>query len=166
MPNVYAWSQGAKSFSNAIVPNPLCCPSRVSILTGNYSHTTGVWNNKGRYGGFHAFTDDAHTIAVDFRAAGYRTAMIGKYLNRYRPDLNTYVPPGWTRWFAIRTGDYYDYDARTNTGALVHYGTRPGDYSSRVLESQAESFIRNGKLEPFFLYLSLTAPHGPAVPDP
>ena len=76
-----------RRFKNAFVPNPLCCPSRASILSGNYSHTTGVWSNRGPHGGFGAF-GDKHTIAVDFDAAGYRTAMIGKYLNGYAAGKN------------------------------------------------------------------------------
>ncbi|HEV8088167.1 MAG TPA: sulfatase-like hydrolase/transferase [Actinomycetota bacterium] len=165
MPNVYNWSQSATTFTDAIVPNPLCCPSRTSILTGDYSHTTGVWSNKGDYGGFGAFTDDSHTIAVDFQNAGYHTAMIGKYLNGYEPKDTKYVPPGWSRWFALRTGDYYNYDARKKNGKLVHLGTRARDYSSRVIETQAERFVTKNTATPFFMYLSFTAPHGKATPD-
>ena len=164
MPNVYAWSQGAESFTNAIVPDALCCPSRTSILTGDYSHTTGVWSNHGDYGGFYAFKDDRHTVAVDFQNAGYRTAMIGKYLNDYEPRSNTYVPPGWTRWFAMRTGAYYDYDVRTKLRKR-HYGTAADDYSSRVIEHQAERFVANSGAKPFFMYLAFTAPHRLAIPD-
>jgi arylsulfatase A-like enzyme len=35
-------------FGNAFVSNPLCCPSRTTLLTGRYSHTTSVWNNRPR----------------------------------------------------------------------------------------------------------------------
>src|SRR6185437_15183836 len=44
------------TYPNAFVPNPLCCPSRTSTLTGDYSHTTGVFGNSQQYGGFSAFT--------------------------------------------------------------------------------------------------------------
>ena len=85
-------------FRNAFASNPLCCPSRVSILTGRYSHSTGVFSNRPPHGGFASFRDRA-TIATRLRAAGYRTAYMGKYLNGYAN--NTYVPPGWDRWLAF-----------------------------------------------------------------
>jgi Arylsulfatase A and related enzymes len=59
------------TYTNSFVPNPLCCPSRASTLTGNYSYTTGVWANQGTFGGFDGFNahDNAdYTIATDFDA--------------------------------------------------------------------------------------------------
>src|SRR6266508_3701107 len=35
------------TFANAFASNPLCCPSRATLLTGQYAHSTGVWQNKG-----------------------------------------------------------------------------------------------------------------------
>jgi N-acetylglucosamine-6-sulfatase len=153
-------------FTNAFVPNALCCPSRASILTGNHSHTTGVWSNQLPYGGFRRF-DDRHTIAIDFDRAGYRTAMIGKYLNGYPAGWTRYVPPGWDEWFAVRSAVYYDYAVTTDSG-FRRFGSRPRDYISRVLSHRARSFVldarRRGRR--FFLFYSFTAPHKPAIPDP
>jgi len=70
------------TFSNSFVPTSLCCPSRASILTGKYAHSTGVYLNIGPHGGFRAF-DDKHTIATALHSAGYTTGLFGKYLNRY-----------------------------------------------------------------------------------
>jgi len=66
------------TFSNAFVVNPICCPSRVSFLTGQYSHTSGVWSNRGPYGGFHSFHGDSSTLATWLQAVGYRTDFVGK----------------------------------------------------------------------------------------
>src|SRR5215217_5607407 len=67
MPNVAAHIVADGTwYPNAFVSDPLCCPSRASILTGNYAHTTGVFANGGDYGGFKVFTsrgNDASTIA-------------------------------------------------------------------------------------------------------
>jgi arylsulfatase A-like enzyme len=150
-------------FDNAFVPNPACCPSRTTILTGDYSHTTGVYGNFGPYGGFGAF-DDRHTIATDLRRAGYRTGLVGKYLNGYGRDDFDYIPPGWSRWFEVKTGAYYDYYA-DRQGRSIHYGTEPRDYSTRVLVDRAVRFVQNAS-KPFFLYFTPTAPHGPAIADP
>jgi len=155
------------SFPNAFVSNPLCCPSRATILTGRHSHRTGVWGNEAPYGGFEVF-DDHDTIATDLRSAGYRTALIGKYLNQYPEGHWTYVPPGWDRWFAIDTSTYYQYTAATDGRRSERFGSDPEDYSTEVLTQRAVSFIDRSELrgEPFFLYFAPTAPHVPAIPYP
>src|SRR3990170_377295 len=97
MPNVQTLlADRGVTFTNAFVVNPVCCPSRSSLLTGKYSHSTGVWRNVMPYGGFPAL-DDSSTLATWLRGAGYSTGLLGKYLNGYW-DAPTYVPPGWDRW--------------------------------------------------------------------
>lgn len=106
-------------------------------------------------------------MAVDFQQQGYRTALVGKYLNGYRAGDMTYVPPGWDRWFAVNGASFYDYGVTTDN-RLLHYGNRPQDYITRVLEAQAESYVASATADgqPFFLYYSFTAPHSPAIADP
>jgi arylsulfatase A-like enzyme len=103
--------------------------------------------------------------------AGYRTALIGKYLNGYSSAKSKYAPPGWDRWFAVPTGVYYSYWAATKgAGSAVvrnrFFGRTSADYITRVLTTRATGFIQNSSAEPFFLYYATTAPHGPAIPDP
>ena len=174
------------TYTNSFVPDPLCCPSRTSTLTGDYSHTTGVFGNSNQFGGFDAFTpapegastspvNDTTTIATDFQAAGYETGLVGKYLNGYlwtdssSPENHyTYVPPGWDSWFAVHTGAYYDYNAAVNGQESPLYGSTPWNYATRVLATQATDFVSAAAQQhkPFFLYFAPTAPHGPATPDP
>ncbi|MGQ0668307.1 MAG: sulfatase family protein [Actinomycetota bacterium] len=150
-------------FRNAFVVNPLCCPSRASILTGQYSHTTGVYRNVGEHGGFDDFRDDS-TIATWLQDAGYRTALIGKYLNGYADT--DYIPPGWDRWAALERapGYYYDYNLNLD-GELIRYGASPNDYSTDVLADLAVSFIEETE-GPLLLYFAPHAPHGPPEPVP
>jgi N-acetylglucosamine-6-sulfatase len=157
-------SQGV-NFTNAFVVNSLCCPSRATFLTGQYSHSTLMYDNAGPYGGFSRFMDES-TIATWLDAAGYRTSLMGKYFNGYNVN---YIPPGWDHWVAFQGashgGAYYDYDLNKN-GEIVHYGRDPGDYSTDVLAGEADAFIRaTDPADPLFLYLSFKAPHHPSTPS-
>jgi N-acetylglucosamine-6-sulfatase len=167
------------TFHNGFVVNSLCCPSRSTILTGEYSHSTGVYKNSPPNGGFETFTqsgDDRSTIATWLHDAGYRTALIGKYLNGYTPDQASYVPPGWSAWDALTLenlgGDgegsqgYFDYSLSVD-GTLETHGTAPSDYSTDVLASDATEFIRSTPTgQPLFLFFAPRAPHAPATPRP
>ncbi|MEK0084676.1 sulfatase [Benzoatithermus flavus] len=164
-------------FERAYVNVALCCPSRATILTGKYAQNTGVWTDTAPAGGFDRFHELGHeqkTIAVWLEAAGYRTALFGKYLNHYpdRADGGRYVPSGWTEWAADLwyRGDLarqFNY-VLNKDGALVRHGSRPTDYATDVLGRLATDFITTSAAarKPFFLYLALPAPHAPAVPAP
>ena len=139
------------TFSNGFVTNPDCCPSRASILTGAYSHTTGIYRNHAPHGGFKTFRksgDDQSTVATWLQGAGYRTALVGKYLNGYKFDNASYVPPGWSRWVGwldsgdprAKPGGYYKY-ALSVDGQPAFYGTSSADYSTDVLSQYATDFI-------------------------
>lgn len=83
------------SFSNAYVSNPLCCPARATIMRGQYAHNTGVWDNiNDTDGGWQGYKSNGNNekdnLATSLDNAGYRTALIGKYLNGY--NNTTYKP--------------------------------------------------------------------------
>ena len=148
------------TFTKAFVVNPLCCPSRASILTGQYSHSTGIYRNDPPHGGFEMF-DDRSTIATWLDDAGYQTMLVGKYLNAYGDE--DYKPPGWDVWNAWLTAPpthiYYDYRL-TSEGGPVSYGTAPEDYSTDVFATKAVDFINGADpANPLFLYFPVNAPH-------
>jgi N-acetylglucosamine-6-sulfatase len=161
------------SFPRYYVTHSLCAPSRASILTGQYTHNHRVIYNLGPEGGFQSFYRsgrEASTVATWLKAAGYRTALVGKYLNDYATGASeSYIPPGWDEWQADLTADldlrYYNYSLNEN-GTVVSYGQRPEDYSTDVFAAKAVDFIRRAAADektPFFLYLAPHAPHKPAV---
>jgi arylsulfatase A-like enzyme len=166
--------QHGLTFGRAYVTQSLCAPSRASILTGQYPHNHRVLDNSGPDGGFGAFRrgPESSTIATWLRAGGYRTALVGKYLNGYptaaRPD---YIPSGWDEWCAqlsdLTADRYVNYWLNEN-GTVVSYGTRDDEYETDVLAKRAVTFIERSVREgaPFFLYLAPDAPHLPAIPAP
>ena len=155
------------TFTNAFVENPLCCPSRASLLTGLDSHSTGVYANDLPDGGFAAFHDDV-TIATALHGAGYETFLAGKYLNHYSATGGTYVPPGWTRWRAFATdARYYNYDMTFDGTTIQSYGHEAADYSTDVIASLTDTEIRSASpQDPLFLWVAPYAPHGPSTPAP
>ena len=101
MPNLKSRiiDQGTE-LSGYFVTDPLCAPSRATMLTGLYPHNHGVLGNRLPLGGASKL-DDSETLATWLSTAGYRTALVGKYLNNYGDDVpQTYIPPGWTEWHA------------------------------------------------------------------
>ena len=172
------FAQNGLRFSNSFVTNSLCCPSRVTFLTGQYAHNHGVLDNLPPYG-FDAF-DDASTLATWLHDGGYKTGMIGKYLNGYRStrDLNDngtiennekkYVPPGWDYWNILvdpLTFVMYDYvmlekPLDSNNRVITKY---PDKYQTDLLAEKAVGFIEaieSYDEAPFFLWVSSVAPHG------
>lgn len=167
MPNVQRLLAGhGITFTNAVVTTPLCCPARASILSGQYAHTTGVYDNVPPAGGAPSFSD-ASSLATWLRDAGYTTGLVGKYLNLYSLLPAGYIPPGWDEWHAIaqeRQVNFYDYVLNEN-GTLVDYGSAPEDYSTTVLARRAVDFVSNAE-GPFYLHFAPIAPHGPATVAP
>ena len=161
------------TFSHFFVNESLCCPSRASILRGQDVHNHGVRGNGPPTGGFqrfHALGDERSTVATWLHAAGYRTALFGKYLNGYPATTPArYVPPGWDEWASPSGGNpYSEYHYELNENSkLVQYGRQPGDYLVDVLAQKSVDFINTAPAnQPFFMYVAPYVPHQPATPAP
>lgn len=125
MPNTLSMIAGrGETFNRYYVSYPLCCPSRVTLLTGRYAHNSNVRGNvqpNGGYTGFKSRGAFTHNLATWLQGAGYRTIHIGKFLNGYGDepfDNGTDVPPGWSAWHTVENADthhyYYGYSLNDN----------------------------------------------------
>ena len=152
-------------FLNGMVSDPLCCPSRATILTGTYSHTNGIYTDLAKNGGGFPHFHDQTTIATVLKARGYATALVGKYLNDYNPKNASYIPPGWQTWFAA-TDEGYRRFAISDQGTNKNF-TGTGAYLTDVEGQKAVAVINaTPQNQPLFLYFAPFAPHTPSVPTP
>jgi N-acetylglucosamine-6-sulfatase len=177
MPAVQALEARGMTFNNYFVSDSLCCPSRASIFTGDFPHDTGVFTNAGSHGGMGAWIghqDQLHTFNDALQNAGYRTAMMGKYINGYLDGparsgvSDSYVPPGWNEWDVAGWG-YPEFNYPMNIdGSVRFFGHRPSDYLTSVLARRGAHFIDQAAAsrQPFFLELATFSPHYPYTPAP
>jgi arylsulfatase A-like enzyme len=142
MPNVKRLLQrGGTTFSNYFVSYSLCCVARTTLMTGQFSHNHRVLSNfKANDGGYYTFRDlpgrlnQRNSLAPWLQRAGYRTGLVGKYLNEYGALDRKEVPPGWNRWVGLldnSTYDYYNYALNVD-GKVRYYGDP--DYAESQLD--------------------------------
>ncbi|HSJ16730.1 MAG TPA: sulfatase [Solirubrobacterales bacterium] len=165
MPNVAGLTGiGATEFTDAVATTPVCCPSRASLLTGQYAHNHGVLANTPGYADLRG---KANTLPVWLRRAGYATAHVGKYLNRYvsSVDDRAEVPPGWDEWHTVldparKYVRYFGYRLAVN-GEVKRVGKRPRDYITRVINRRAVRMVRERvpRRKPLYLQVDHRAPH-------
>jgi choline-sulfatase len=192
-PNLDALAREGARFSSAYCANPVCTPSRASLLTGLYTHNHQTWDNATPWPWEHK------TIAHHFGAAGYMTALVGKmhFVDAqthgfdYRLDFND-----WYQYLGPKTKLYADELSRANSGSGLPQiddlwrdagdpwkGTREldgregpvavGGVSKMPEADHFESFVaresvrflqRHGRKQPFFLISSFLKPHDPFMP--
>jgi N-acetylglucosamine-6-sulfatase len=165
MPNtVEQIGAAGTEFTNAVATTPLCCPSRASLLTGQYAHNHRTLANTP---GYEALRDKRNTLPVWLDRAGYVTAHVGKYLNRYKASVDhaADVAPGWDEWHTVldparKYVRYYDYQLAVN-GELTRVGSKPRDYITRVINRRATRMVRRyaPKRSPLYLQVDHRAPH-------
>jgi arylsulfatase A-like enzyme len=187
MPHVKALLSHGTYFDQAIISNPLCCPSRATILTGMYSHTNRTYTNTdggptlGGYAAFHDAGNEPKTVAKQLDDAGYRTGLFGKYFNNFWPDdiERNGIPVGWDVWhgFTGSNPDYYDYswmdwnkgDPVVDSNFTDHTDANGNNvYSTNYAGRFADAFIDRAAArgQPFFAYYAPFGPHAQYIPAP
>ncbi len=156
------------TFRNSFVVEPVCAPSRASLLTGRYVHNHGLVDNKPPLGGYRRYVEHGNeesSLPIWLHAAAYRTGLVGKYLNRYPGNANQYhVPAGWDEWHALFFPETYVNYTLNDNGVVNTFGEDDKDYQTDVLAARAIDFLRKKDERPFFLYLAPFAPHAPDEP--
>ncbi|HEY7151433.1 MAG TPA: sulfatase [Solirubrobacterales bacterium] len=155
------------TFRDYIATTAQCCPSRASLLTGQYAHNDGVTSNGVGYRGL---VDKGSVLPVWLQQAGYLTLHVGKFMNGYQQfaDPPSLVPPGWDQWYSFLGGSrYYNYDLYVN-GAVSHRGDRATANATRVANRKAVQLVRNWASEavPIYLQLDEPSPHIASQRDP
>ncbi len=174
VPRLKAFEELGTTLTNFVVTESLCCPSRTSIMRGQYVHNHEVISNMPQTGGgWQTFYDLGHQkdcIANWLSDAGIQTAHLGKYLNGFpgKELKPSYTPPGWdyfvstTRGKSAYTG--YNYTLNTN-GDLQKYYEGPYDFLENVLTAKTTEWLASAT-DPFYLEFSSYLPHSPAPASP
>jgi len=161
-------AEGAR-FTDFYMSACVCSPSRAGLLTGRYQERFGHEKNirPGYMKGGMPLTE--RTVADRLREAGYTTGLVGKWHLGYPAD---YQPNqrGFDDFFGCLQGSrsYYPMDEPTPHRVLQHNGTPTpeGGYVTDRLGQAAVRFIHENREQPFFLFVSFTAPHGPLQGKP
>jgi N-acetylglucosamine-6-sulfatase len=166
-PHIVDLQRRGTTFDHYFVSNSLCCPSRATILTGDFPHDTKVLSNTAPLGGYARFRERRlaqRTFAVALQRQGYATSLLGKYLNGYgdafMSSVSAPVPPGWSDWHVANRTGYREFGSELNDNG--HFTTYEG-YGVDVLADHATAFI-NQRSGPFAIEIATFAPHAPYTP--
>jgi arylsulfatase A-like enzyme len=161
-PNIDALAKGGVRFTDAYVTGPYCSPTRAGLMTGRYPQRFGHEFNPDGNPEF-GLPLDQTTMADRLRAAGYRTALFGKWHLGSAPQLRP-MERGFDEFFGFLGGDHSYFDARPSVGGPVFDGRNPAEkmgYLTEELADRAVGFIERNRSRPFFLYLAFNAVHTP-----
>lgn len=163
-PNLDALAAGGIRFTAGYVTGPYCSPTRAGLMTGRYPQRFGhEFNIAGRnVHGEVGLPVGEVTLADRLKAAGYRTALIGKWhlggAQRFTPTRR-----GFDEFFGF-LGGAHSYMSTTPGANPLFDGdsiVRTAPYLTDTLAGHAVSFIKRHKAQPFFLYLAFNAVHVP-----
>ena len=155
-PHLDALAASGVRFTNGYVSGPYCSPTRAGLLTGRYQTRFGHEFNPGGSG--EGLPPAETTIANRLKAAGYTTALVGKWHLGSRADLQP-QRRGFDEFFGFLGGAHSYFNP---TGMLR--GTEPikeNAYLTDAFGREAAAFIERNRERPWFLYLAFNAVHTP-----
>lgn len=177
-PNIDKLAANGIRYTNFHV-NPMCSPTRASLLTGLQAHDAGVGYvaecDPGYPGYAGEMTQNAATLAELFRDNGYATLMSGKW-HLTRPanknpagDKSGWpVQRGFDEYYGILNGftNFHHPDRLLDGNSVLDIDDYPeGYYLTDDLTDRAIRMIRGVKVanpaKPFFLYMAHPAVHAP-----
>jgi arylsulfatase A-like enzyme len=143
-PQIDRLAREGMRFDRCLVPNSICGPSRATVLTGKYSHRNGFYNNVNC-----RFDGDQVTFPKLLQAAGYQTALIGKW------HLGS-DPTGFDHWQILPgQGEYYHPPMIRDAKPIEEQGYVTDIITDRSLEW----LTQRDKERPFLLMVQHKAPH-------
>lgn len=159
------------NFANSFVTFSLCCPSRVTFLTGLYPHNHGVLDVAGVSGGYAKYLQtnlQNRNLPTWFKGAGYTTGLVGKYMNGYKGS--SLIPPNWDSFYGLYESKTYctdnfgfrKKDLGSSTASTENYQATASlqPYQTDVIATKAVNFINAAPAtSPFFLTVTPSAPH-------
>lgn len=162
MPATLRWfKDGGTQFLRAFATTPVCCPSRASIMTGQYAHNHEVRTNE-----LVDQFNEGETLHRYLQDQGYYTAMAGKYLNLWKAEND---PAHFDRWALIEDDYdriYYDFVVNETGEVTTNSEEYSTDYLARMSVDFLEHFEREDDDKPWYLYVAPYAPHQPATAEP
>jgi len=172
-PHLDALAQHGTRFSSGYVTGPYCSPTRAALLTGRYQQRFGHEFNSGppeTAPATFGLPLTERTLADRLKAAGYRTAMVGKWHLGFRPEFHP-MKRGFDEYFGFLGGAHSYLDARADKANPILRGTEPVDepaYLTDAFRREALGFIdrRATGTDPWFLYLAFNAVHAPMHATP
>jgi arylsulfatase A len=169
-PNIDSLARDGVKFTDFYANGVLCTPTRAGLISGRYQQRYGIETalpNDGLAGSDRGLPFRGHSLPHLMRAAGYATALVGKWHLGYTADMSP-GRHGFDYFFGLKSGfhDYYTHRAGDGKPDLWENDTQVAvdGYMTDLIAERAATFIDQNAGRPFFIDVAFNAPHWPYQP--